>query len=229
MGRTYAIIVAGGSGKRMGAGINKQFLKLNGRPILYYTLKAFSVNNLIDGIILVAAQNEIEQCRVEIIEKYDIKKVMKIVPGGKERQESVFNGLCALEDCELVLIHDGARPFVNQRIIEEGIKYAKMYGACSCGIVPKDTIKLKDENSYSTGTLDRNKLFCIQTPQCFKYDIIMECHHRMKNENIPVTDDTMVVERYNNKVYLYEGSYSNIKITTPEDMIMAKAILSKGD
>jgi 2-C-methyl-D-erythritol 4-phosphate cytidylyltransferase len=220
-----AIIVAGGKGKRMGAGINKQFLMLKDKPVLYYTLRVFSLNRLINSIILVSAKDEIDYCRKEIIKKYDIDKVINVVAGGKERQESVYNGLCAAKGSRIVLIHDGARPFIDDRMIEEGIKYAEMYGACSCGVSPKDTIKVRNSNCFSQGTLDRESLFCIQTPQCFKYDLIMECHRRIKEEEISVTDDTMVVERYNNSIYLYDGSYNNIKITTPEDMAMAKAIL----
>lgn len=225
MNGVYAIIVAGGKGVRMRAGMNKQFIKLRGKPILYYTLKAFSLSRFIDGIILVSAKDEIEHCKKEIIDKYGISKVLKIVSGGKTRQESVYNGLCAAEGSEIVLIHDGARPFVDERIIIDGIKYAKKYGACACGVSLKDTIKIKNDNSFSEGTPDRSKLFCVQTPQCFKYELIMQCHHKVRDEGINVTDDTMVVERCNSQVYLYEGSYNNIKITFPEDMILADAIL----
>ena len=161
------------------------------------------------------------------IKKYDIKKVSKVVSGGKERQNSVYNGLSCLTNCDIVLIHDAARPFVDDRIIEEGIKYANIYGASASGMTPKDTIKVKDEKGFSLETPERNTLFSVQTPQCFKYDMIVNCHKKIAEEKIKVTDDTMVAERYGNKVYLYEGSYNNIKITTPEDLIIAEKILEE--
>lgn len=227
MSKNYAIIVAAGKGRRMGSNLNKQFIKIKDKPMLYYSLKTFSNNKFIDGIILVCGENEIEYCRKEIIDKYNIGKILKIVAGGKERQESVFNGLKAIDDCEIVLIHDGARPFVSDNIIENGISYAKIYGACTCGVKLKDTIKVKDDIGFSYSTLDRNKLFSVQTPQCFKYDLIFNCHKRLIKDKVVVTDDTTVVEHYDNKVYLYEGSYDNIKVTTPEDLYMAEIIVEK--
>lgn len=209
----------------MGANVNKQFLKLGERPVLYHTLKAFHSHMLIDSIIIVAAESEVQYVQKEIVEKYCFHKVTHIVAGGSERQHSVYNGLLAAEGADIVLIHDGARPFVSHEIISRGIEYAQIHGACSCGVVPKDTIKIRDENGFSIKALDRKSSFAVQTPQCFKYDIIRECHERIQNENVAVTDDTMVVERYGKRVYLYEGSYENIKITTKEDMLTAEQIL----
>lgn len=225
MGKNYAVIVAAGKGKRMKCEINKQFLNIDNKPVLYYSLNTFSKHPSIDGIVLVCSQADIEYCKKNIIEKYSMKKIYKIVMGGKERQDSVLNGLKAINECDIVLIHDGARPFVDNKTIDEGIKYAKIYGACTCGIKPKDTIKIKDENGFSQDGLERDKLFCVQTPQCFKYNLIMKCHERLKQDGTAVTDDTMVVERYGNRVYLYDGSYKNIKITTPEDLQTAEMIL----
>ncbi|MGL4731798.1 MAG: 2-C-methyl-D-erythritol 4-phosphate cytidylyltransferase [Clostridium sp.] len=219
------IVLAAGKGKRMGANKNKQFLEIDNKPILYHTLMAFNQNELIDEIILVSAKEEIEYCKKEVVEKYNIEKVKKIVAGGKERQNSVLNGINQLENCEIVLIHDGARPFVDDEIIKNSIVYAKKHGACACGVTPKDTIKIKDENGISVETPDRNNLFAVHTPQSFKYDIITECHRKISQENIAVTDDTMVVEHYGYKVFLYEGSYKNIKITTPEDLLLAEKII----
>ncbi len=227
MSKNYAIIVAAGKGRRMGAGINKQFLNIKGKPILYYSLSVFSKHPFIDGIILVCSSDEIDYCKEQIVEKYNIKKVVKIVSGGKERQDSVLSGLRAISDCDVVLIHDGARPFVSYKIIEDGINHAKTYGACTCGINPKDTIKIKNNDGFSEGTLDRSKLFCVQTPQCFKYDLIMECHEKLIQDCGFVTDDSSVIERYGKKVYLYEGSYSNIKITTQEDLLIAESIIQQ--
>ena len=227
MSKNYAIIVAAGKGKRMGTDINKQFLNIKDKPVIYHTLKIFADSKAIDGIIIVCADNEIEYCKNEIVKKYQIDKVLKIVSGGKERQNSVYNGINALDSCEIVLIHDGARPFVNNRIIEEGIKYAREYGACACGVVPKDTIKIRDIKGFSASTLNRNELFSVQTPQCFRYDLILECHRKLNRDKVNVTDDTAVVNYYGNQVYLYEGSYDNIKITTPEDLYMAERIIER--
>ena len=219
-----AIILAGGKGKRMGAKISKQYIELNGKPILYYTLKRFVDCEGIDKIILVLPKDEIEYCNKEILEKYSLKVDM-IVEGGKERQDSVYNALQKINDSEIVLIHDGARAFVSERVIKDGIKYAKIYGAAAPGVMPKDTIKVVDENGFSDSTPDRSKLLAIQTPQTFKLEIIKECHEKVKENNIIVTDETMVVEMYNNKVYLYNGEYTNIKVTTPEDLILAERLI----
>ena len=227
MSRNCAIILAAGKGSRMGETINKQYLKINKQPILYYTLKAFSQCNCIDEIIVVAAEGEIDYCKEEIIKKYNFLKVVDVVVGGSERQHSVLNGLKALSDCEIVLIHDGARPFISESIIRNAVLYAKLYGATACGVKPVDTIKIVDSSGFSVKTPDRAMLFCVQTPQAFKYDLILKCHKKISEEGICVTDDTMVVERYGNKVYLYEGSYNNIKITTPADLEIGRQILEK--
>ncbi len=225
MRKNTAIILAAGQGKRMGANINKQFLTLLGKPVLYHTIKAFSDNENIDNIIVLCAESDMEYCKKYIIEKYDLKKVKALVKGGKERQDSVYNGLKAIESCDIVLIHDGARPFVTEEIINNGIKNAKKYGACTCGVKSKDTIKIKDKEGFAKETLNREDTFIVQTPQCFKYDIILNCHEELKKTNFEVTDDAMIVEKFNKKVYLYEGSYLNIKLTTPEDMIIGENIL----
>lgn len=229
MGKKCVVIVAAGQGKRMMSDINKQLIKLKGKPILFYTLNVFSKNPLIDEIILVVAKDEIETIKKEVIEKYNIHKVINIVSGGTTRQESVYNGLSCIKGCEIVLIHDGARPFVDGRIISDGIKFARIYDACACGVIPKDTIKIRGKNGISTETLDRNSLFLVQTPQCFKYELIFDCHKRLQIETKIVTDDTMVVETYGKNVYLYEGSYTNIKITTPEDIAFAENIMEKNN
>lgn len=219
-----AIVLAGGRGKRMGTVQSKQYIELNGKPILYYTLIQFIKNESIDRIILVVPEDEFNYCQKEVLEKYNLK-VDCIVIGGKERQDSVYNGLAKAEGSEIVLIHDGVRPFVSQRIINDGIKYAREYKAAAPGVMPKDTIKVKDEDKFSIDTPNRSNLVAVQTPQAFDFEMIYECHKRVKEENIPVTDDTMVAEIFNNKVYLYEGEYTNIKITTPEDLILAEYLV----
>ncbi|MGN9136071.1 2-C-methyl-D-erythritol 4-phosphate cytidylyltransferase [Clostridium sp. HCP1S3_B4] len=223
--KVSAIILAGGKGKRMKANISKQFIMLKDKPILYYTLYRFIKNPNVDNIVLVLPKDEIEYCKKNIIEKYNLK-IDFIVEGGAERQDSVYNGLKALEDTDIVLIHDGARPFVSNKIIEEGIQKAIEFGGAAPGVMPKDTIKIKDSNSFSKETLDRSTLVAIQTPQVFKFSEIIKCHEKIKKDNITVTDDTMVYEMYGNKVYLYDGDYENIKITTPEDLLLGEKILS---
>lgn len=225
MSKVCAIIVAAGKGKRMGASINKQFLKLKDKPILYYTIKAFESSEYVDSIIIVTAKEEVNYCINEIIGRYKFKKILAVVEGGAERQNSVYNGLIAAKGFDIVLIHDGARPFVHKDIITRGINHALKHGASACGVTPKDTIKVKDEEGFSVNTLDRNLLFAIQTPQCFVYDLILNCHERIHKDKIKVTDDTSIVEHYGHKVFLYEGSYNNIKITTPEDLVIGEKIL----
>lgn len=221
-----AIVLAGGRGKRMGAVQSKQYIDLNGKPILYYTLKQFINNNLINKIFLVVPEDELEYCKLKVLNKYKLS-VDELIIGGKERQDSVYNALVKAEGTDIILIHDGARPFVSQRIINDAVKYAKIYKATAPGVVPKDTIKVKNEDNFSIHTPVRSNLMAVQTPQAFDYDMIYECHKKIRQKGIEVTDDTMVVELFNNKVYLYDGEYTNIKITTPEDLILAEYLVKK--
>ena len=198
-----AIILAGGKGKRMGAPVSKQFIEIKGKPIIYYTIKKFSENKKIDNIVVVLSKDEVGYFKENILEKYNLK-VDNIVIGGTERQDSVYNGLKSLEDTntDIVLIHDGARPFISDRIIDDGIKFAQVYGACAPGVMPKDTIKIKNESNFSVSTPERGSLVAIQTPQVFKFNEILECHEKIKINNIVVTDDTMVAEKFGYSVYL---------------------------
>lgn len=218
-----AIILAGGKGKRMGSAISKQFIDIKGKPIIYYTLKKFSENKKIDNIIVVLPEDEVKYFKENILKKYELR-INKIVIGGKERQDSVYNALKSLKNSstDIVLIHDGARPFISERIINEGIKFAEIYGAAAPGVMPKDTIKVKNEKNFSVDTPNRANLVSIQTPQVFKFDEILECHEKIRYNGEMVTDDTMVVEKYGYSVYLYDGEYTNIKVTTPEDLILAE-------
>lgn len=221
-----AIILAGGKGKRMGAPVSKQFIEIKGKPIIYYTIKKFSENKKIDNIVVVLSKDEVGYFKENILEKYNLK-VDNIVIGGTERQDSVYNGLKSLEDTntDIVLIHDGARPFISDRIIDDGIKFAQVYGACAPGVMPKDTIKIKNESNFSVSTPERGSLVAIQTPQVFKFNEILECHEKIKINNIVVTDDTMVAEKFGYSVYLYDGEYTNIKVTTPEDLILDEKLI----
>lgn len=227
MSKNYALIVAGGKGKRVGRHISKQFICINNKPIIWYTIKAFESCEHIDGIVVVISKDDMDYFNENVLEVYDFKKILAVVEGGAERQDSVYNGLLMMKDCDIVLIHDGARPFVSEKIINEGIEYAKSYGAAACGVMPKDTIKVKDSDDFSKETLQRDTLFAVQTPQCFEYNSIKKAHEFIRKENLMVTDDTMVIEKLGKRVYLYEGSYTNIKVTTPEDIEVAE-IISKG-
>ena len=221
-----AIILAGGKGKRMASAISKQFIDIKGKPIIYYTLKKFSENKKIDNIIVVLPEDEVKYFKENILKKYELR-INKIVIGGKERQDSVYNALKSLKNSstDIVLIHDGARPFISERIINEGIKFAEIYGAAAPGVMPKDTIKVKNEKNFSIDTPNRANLVSIQTPQVFKFDEILECHEKIRYNGEKVTDDTMVVEKYGYSVYLYDGEYTNIKVTTPEDLILAERLI----
>ena len=221
-----AIVLAAGSGKRMNSQVHKQYLIIQDRPVLYYSLKEFE-DSAVDEIVLVVGKGEVEFCRREIVDKYGISKVKAIVEGGKERYHSVFEGLKQTSDADYVLIHDGARPFVNQDIIRRCMQEVQKYQACVVGMPVKDTIKIADEEGYAKQTPDRKNVWMIQTPQTFSYALIYEAYEEMlKTEDTAITDDAMVLERIKGKKSkLIEGSYRNIKITTPEDLLIANVYL----
>lgn len=221
-----AIVLAAGSGKRMNSKVHKQYLIIQDRPVLYYSLKAFE-DSAVDEIVLVVGKGEEKFCRKEIVDKYGISKVKAIVEGGKERYHSVFEGLKQTSDADYVLIHDGARPFVNQDIIRRCMQEVQKYQACVVGMPVKDTIKIADEEGYAKQTPDRKNVWMIQTPQTFLHALIYEAYEEMlKTEDTAITDDAMVLERIKGKKSkLIEGSYRNIKITTPEDLLIANVYL----
>ena len=221
-----AIVLAAGSGKRMNSKVHKQYLIIQDRPVLHYSLKAFE-DSAVDEIVLVVGKGEEEFCKEEIVDKYGISKVKAIVEGGKERYHSVFEGLKQTRDADYVLIHDGARPFVNQDIIRRCMQEVQKYQACVVGMPVKDTIKIADEEGYAKQTPDRKNVWMIQTPQTFSYALIYEAYEEMlKTEDTAITDDAMVLERIKGKKSkLIEGSYRNIKITTPEDLLIADVYL----
>ena len=226
--RNTAIVLAAGQGKRMHSKVQKQFLEIQGYPVLYYSLRCFQESPLIQDIILVTGEESISYCKEEIVQKYGFTKVSAVIPGGKERYDSVYAGLCECRDCEYVLIHDGARPFVTEEILKRGLQKVKETGACVIGMPSKDTVKLSDEEGYVKETPNRKCVWTIQTPQIFSYSLIREAHDSIRQKDMSkITDDAMVVETFTNqKDYLSEGSYENIKLTTPEDMTAAHGILS---
>ncbi len=228
--KNTAIILSAGKGKRMGTSISKQYLKLLGHPVVYYSLKAFE-ESLIDDIVIVCGVGEEEYIRKEIVEKYHLTKVSAIVNGGAERYNSVHNGLMAAEDCDIVLIHDGARAFIKPEEINHIIEETKKYNACIAAVKTKDTVKIADKEGFIETTPDRSTVWNVQTPQSFKYHIIKEAYDYVigkKDEGYNITDDAMVLEIYkpDMKIKLVECSYENIKITTPEDMQIGEGIIA---
>lgn len=223
-----AIVLAAGQGSRMQSTKAKQFMDLQGKPLLYYSLKAFADSG-IGNIVIVTGQEFIEYCQKEIVDRYHISHVSAIVAGGKERYHSVYEGLKAVGAASLVMIHDGARPFVTQAMIESSYDMAKDKGAAIVGVPVKDTIKQVSMEHIAIDTPDRSTLWQIQTPQSFEYQLIRCAYDRMlEQEDEAITDDAMVLERYgNHKATVIMGSYQNIKITTPDDMIVANAYLEQ--
>lgn len=222
------IVLAAGSGKRMNSKIQKQFLEVNGKPLIYYALKAFQESR-IDQIVLVTGQESLDYCRHEIVEKFGLFKVKEVVAGGSERYHSVYNGLKVVPDSDYVLIHDGARPMVMPEHINELIECVQREQACISGMPVKDTIKITDDEGYVTSTPDRRTLWLIHTPQAFAYELICKAHEAFRQDGCPdgITDDGMLVENYSNcPVKMMKGSYSNVKVTTPEDLPLAEILLA---
>ena len=225
-----AVVLAAGRGKRMESSVHKQYLLLHEKPVLYYALKAFE-ESPVQEIVLVVGKGEIEYCQKEIVEKYGFQKISYIIEGGAERYHSVYCGLKAIKGADYVLIHDGARPFLDEEIIKRNIQAVREYQACVAGMPSKDTVKIVDENDFAVNTPERRFVWCIQTPQVFETALIRHAYFKlMENEEneTGITDDAMVVERMENcAVKLVEGSYENIKITTPEDLILAESLIKK--
>lgn len=218
------IIVAGGSGSRMNMNINKQFIKINEKEVIAHTIDKFYKNEYIDEIILVVKEDEIDYFNKNIINKYGYKNI-KIALGGKERQDSVYNGLKIVDkNCDMVLVHDGARPFVSKEIIKKAVTETKK--ASVIGVRVKDTIKVVNNNEIIS-TPNRNTLWAIQTPQTFKYDLLKIAYEKAYEENFYGTDDSSLVENLGEKVNIIDGSYENIKITTKEDLNMAYQIIKE--
>jgi 2-C-methyl-D-erythritol 4-phosphate cytidylyltransferase len=221
-----AVIVSAGKGQRFMEGRKKQFHLLAGKPILAHTLHKFETCPLIRSILLVVGQEDMDYCMKEIIEKYHFRKISQIVPGGKRRQESVRNGIDALsKDVEVVVIHDGVRPFVTKAIIEESIHSAIRFGAVVVAMPVKETIKIAHSDGTVLKTLDRESLWQIQTPQSFQANLIKEAYYKASENGFIGTDDASLVERLGVKVHILPGSYTNIKITTKEDLMLAQLFL----
>lgn len=227
MGKVTEIVLAAGKGKRMGTEVAKQYLEVHERPILYYTIQAFEQSD-VDEVLVVVGKGEEEYCQQEIVTKYGFKKVTNVVSGGKERYDSVYQGLMAAEDSEYVLIHDGARPCVTKQLINETIEQVKEKKACVVGMPVKDTIKVVTKDGVISDTPDRTTLMITQTPQAFEYEMIVKAYERMYECSCEgVTDDAMVVEMMLKKqVYMIPGAYENIKVTTQEDLKIIEQFLA---
>ena len=231
--RVEALIVSAGKGHRFIEGKStrpdhgkKQFHLLAEKPILAHTLDKFEACPLIHSILLVVGEEDMDYCLEEIIEKYQYKKISQIVPGGKRRQDSVKNGIEFLsKDTEIVVIHDGVRPFVTKEMIEDSIQSAIRFGAVVLAMPVKETIKMVKPDGTVLKTLDRESLWQIQTPQAFRVNVIKEAYHKATEDGFVGTDDASLVERLGVEVHILPGSYTNIKITTPEDLILANLFM----
>lgn len=215
------IIVAAGRGRRMGAGENKIFLKVDQKTVIEYTVDAFDVCDDIDEIIVVTGKEDIERCRTIL---KNISKPLKIISGGETRQKSVQKGVVASKG-DILAVHDGARPLVTPELISATVEACKIYGAAAPGVLSKDTIKIADDSGFIEKTIERSRAYNIQTPQIFRRDILIKAHELGKN--VEATDDCMLAEVAGVRIKIVEGSYTNIKVTTPEDMETVSGLMKK--
>lgn len=224
--KTVALIPAGGVGKRLKAQKAKQYLLLDHLPVLVHTLKVFQQAKVIDEIVLILPPDDVASAQQQLINKYGLTKVTAVVAGGKERQDSVRNGLAAINGkCDIVVIHDAVRPFVTEELIKQVVAAAKTTGAASVGVKAKDTIKETKKDNLVAATIPRQNLWLTQTPQAFKFELLKKAYKAAYDKKFYGTDDASLVERIGSKVKMIDGSYENIKITTPEDLIMAEALM----
>ncbi|SDZ62314.1 2-C-methyl-D-erythritol 4-phosphate cytidylyltransferase [Evansella caseinilytica] len=224
MEKYTVVIPAAGQGKRMNAGMNKQFICMDHIPLLIHTLRVFEEDLLCRSIVLVVNPDE-RNAVAELLQDYNIRKVGKLVRGGKERQQSVYEGLKAMEEGGIVLVHDGARPFIDHSIIHKLVRTAGTKGAATVATRVKDTIK-QVEAGQVKATVDRSCLWAVQTPQAFRHTELLEAHRKAEIEGFEATDDASIIEFVGAPVYIVEGDYENIKITTPEDIVFGEAIIS---
>lgn len=223
--KIIALVPAAGSGSRMQADVSKQYLLLDGVPLLVHTLRVFAAHPAIDAVYPIVPAADIDYCRREIIERHGIAGIGGIVAGGAQRQDSVANGLaaCGAADDDLILIHDGARPFVSAGLIDATIAATREFAACTVGVPVKDTIK-RVVDGLIVATPDRRELWQVQTPQGFRCELLRRAHATARACGIHATDDAMLVERLGHPVAMVVGDYANLKITTPEDLLIARAL-----
>jgi 2-C-methyl-D-erythritol 4-phosphate cytidylyltransferase len=222
--KIIAIVPAAGLGKRFGEGTNKPFETLCGKPVIVWALEVLDRMPEVLEIIPVLKETDI-QAAAEIFRRYCINKIQRIAPGGRERQDSVFNGLYFIREKKaVVLIHDGVRPFPEQKTVKRALKALPGYDGVVTGVPPKDTIKEVAGNEI-TQTLRRDALYAIQTPQIFFYQPLLDAYEKAMKESYYATDDAALVERNGGRIAVVKGDYTNIKVTTPEDLVIAEAIL----
>jgi len=228
--KTAVIIAAGGRGARFGGELSKQFVSIEGKPILTHVISRFESCDLVDGIYLVVPKETVQFCLEKCVAPFQFQKIVKIVNGGEERSDSVYNCLQALDDdIDLVLIHDGVRIFVTRKMIEDSIKSAMKHGAAICAIPLTDTIKSISKDLFVKDTHERKDIFCVQTPQAFKASLIKEAYRKAGPSRKELTDDSSFVERFSrNKVKVVNGSTFNIKITSLDDLYTARLFLRAG-
>jgi 2-C-methyl-D-erythritol 4-phosphate cytidylyltransferase len=225
--RTVAIVPAAGTGNRMGGERSKQYLTLAGMPILVHTLKVFDECPLVDGLLVVVPSQDIEFVHDTVLEPWRLKKVAGVIAGGKERQDSVRAGVEALDrETDLVIVHDAVRPFITIELISQCIRAAREEGAITVGVPAKDTVKEVAPDGRVLRTCDRSLMWLTQTPQAFRRNIIENAHRAAVRDGFRGTDDTSLVERLGIAVRMIRGEYSNIKITTPDDLILAETMLA---
>jgi 2-C-methyl-D-erythritol 4-phosphate cytidylyltransferase len=223
--KVSVIIPAAGQGTRMGSSTPKQYLLLKGQPLLHHTLRAFEACGLVDSVTLVVPQYDLELAH----KKWDYKIVKNIVAGGKERQDSVYNGFKAIDmDTDIVIVHDGVRPFVGPDLIARSIEAARQFGAAITAIPVNDTIKQADNEDFVARTVDRNGLWRVQTPQAFQYAVLDEAFQKAVNDSFYGTDEGSLLEHAGKKLKIILGSELNIKITRQEDLILGEGILNSG-
>lgn len=228
MAETLAIVVAAGRSSRMGDGPKKQYRLLAGRPVLSRTLEVFEHAPAVDGVVLVVAPGEEEWCRREIVSRFGFTKVTAVAAGGEARRDSVWAGLQVVGSCALVLVHDGVRPFVTAEQVAAVAEAAREHGAATLAVPPKDTVKMSVSPGGSVSTLPREHLWLVQTPQAFRRDVLVEAHRRAREQGLVGTDDTSLAEAAGYRVRMVPGAYTNVKITTPEDLAFAEALLGGG-
>jgi 2-C-methyl-D-erythritol 4-phosphate cytidylyltransferase len=229
MAKVAAVILSGGTGKRMRLDIPKQYMEIHGKPLIFYTLRAFE-ESCVDEVVLVTGREDVQACRKNIIEKFGFQKVTAVTAGGRERYDSVYEGLLALKDCDYVLIHDGARACVTAQVIADAVACVKKYDAAVAAVPVKDTIKQATVDGFVANTPDRSTLWQIQTPQAFVYTHILSAYKKMYDvgNTDGITDDAMVMEQFgNDRIKLFMADYNNMKVTTPEDIPLVSRLLAK--
>jgi 2-C-methyl-D-erythritol 4-phosphate cytidylyltransferase len=226
--KTVAIIPAGGFGKRMQGRLSKQYLPVNGKPILAHTLNVFQLSPDIDDIILVTPEEDVPAVKQIVVDSWKMTKVRRVLAGGKQRQDSVRNGLAVIGDgVDVVLIHDAVRPFISGDLIRRVVREAEEWGAVTVGMPVKDTVKRVDPDGWILETLNRQVLWLTQTPQAFRRSVIQAAYRRADDDGFYGTDDASLVERMGVQVKMIEASYENIKITTPEDLLLAELLIER--